>query len=173
MKGLLLGCLVAACTACAPRPALHAGPTSLSAREGRALLAAKRTRADGFERFWLRPRCRPGLIKWSAERSRAVNEAPPALLEVVRDEIGRLNRTPGEGEIVSLSVTVFEWKRRIFGLPPRVGYEIVGRDRAGQVLWLGQDRMVAPRNQALGLADTDEVLVAREIARKLRRELGR
>ena len=169
----VVGSIIAVSLGCTGPPVRHDGPSSLTERESVALLAAARRTAGGFERFWLRPACRPGLIKWAGERSRAVPAAPPALLELTRDEIGRLNRVQHEGETVFVTVTVFQWNRRMFGWSPRVGYEIVGRDRAGQVVWLGQDRMVVPRERALDLAETDERLVAREIGRKLRTELGR
>jgi hypothetical protein len=77
------------------------------------------------------------------------------------------------GETVFVSVAVFEWKKRWFGLAPRVGYEVVGRDRAGQIIWMGEDRMIAPRKLAAHAAEGDEVVVARELGRKLRAELGR
>jgi hypothetical protein len=161
------------CAACAGRAAFHDGPTGMNAREQRALLSASRTRRDGFERFWLRPNCRLGLIRWSEQHSQSVKEAPIGLLDMVRDEIGRVNRFTGDGEMVFVSVTVFRWQSRFFGRPPRVGYEVIGRDRAGQVIWLALDWMVAPREQATNLAESDELLVAREVGRKLRKELGR
>jgi hypothetical protein len=172
-RTVVVASMVAASVSCAGTPVFHDGPTGLNGRESRALLAAARGRPGGFERFWLRPGCRPGLIKWAGDRSHAVAQAPPALLGLIRDEIGRVNRLSRDGETAFLTITVFEWTRRMFGRPPRVGYEVVGRDRAGQVLWLGQERLVVPRERALDLAETDELLVAREIGRKLGAELGR
>jgi hypothetical protein len=166
MLALLLG-------ACAGANAFHDGPTGLDHREQRALLAATRGRPDGFARFWLRPRCRFGLVKWSEEKSRAVKAAPSGLLDLVRDEVGRVNRASGDGETVFVSVTVFHWERRWFGRSPLVGVEVVGRDRAGQVIWMGEDRLAVPRQKALNLAEPDELLLAREVGRKLKLELGR
>jgi hypothetical protein len=158
--------------ACAGPTTFHRGPTGLNDREQRALLAANRVRPDGFARFWRRPNCDFGLVKWSEERSLAVKQAPGNLLGLIRDEVGRVNRKPREGETVFVSVTVFEWETRFFGRPPHVGYEVIGRDRAGQIIWVAQDRITAPRETALNLAETDELLVAREVGRKLRVELG-
>ena len=169
----LLAGLVLLVTVCATTPTFHSGPTSLTEREKRAMLATARVRGDGFDRFWMRPRCRIGLIKWSEQRSQAAKEVPPILLDLVRDEVGRVNRGAHEGETVFVSVTVFEWNKRWFGRAPRVGYEVVGRDRAGQVMWMGEDRMVAPRKLAVHAAEGDEVVVARELGRRLRAELGR
>jgi hypothetical protein len=159
-------------SACATAPQFHSGPTSLSGPEQRAMLAAPRSEAGWFERFWLRPGCQLGVIKWSEERSQAVAAAPPGLLDLVRDELGRLNRKKRAGEVVYVSVTVFEWRNRIFGLAPRVGYEVIGRDRAGQIIWMAEDHMVAPRELAKTLVEGDDLVVAREVGRKTRMELG-
>jgi hypothetical protein len=173
MRPVLAACVAAALAACARPPMFHPGPTGLSAREQRALLAAGRGRPGGFERFWRRASCRPGLVKWSPAQPRSVADAPPTLAGVIREEIGRVNRGWHEGETVFVTVAVFEWERRLFGRGPRVGYELVGRDPAGQVVFLAEDRMASPRESAVNLAETDEILVAREIGRKLRKELGR
>src|SRR5687767_8751022 len=132
LRPVLLAGVALGLTACATTPTFRSGPTSLNDREKRAMLATARVRADGFERFWMRPGCRIGLIKWSEERSQAATVVPPTLLGLVRDEVGRANRGAHEGEPVFVSVVVFEWGRRWFGRAPRVGYEVVGRDRAGQ-----------------------------------------
>jgi hypothetical protein len=173
MRLLAMFASAAVLAGCATRTGVHAGPTGLSSREQQALLTASRVRPDGFERFWLRPNCRFGLVKWSDQRSQAVSEAPKELLQVVRDEFGRVNRNAGGGEEVYVSVVVFEWERRYFGRPPRAGYEILGRDRAGQIIWFAVDWLTAPRDLAQNLAEPDELLLAREMGRKLRAELGR
>ena len=134
--------------------------------------------ARGLASGWVRAvlvekGCRIGLIKWSEHQSQWVKEAPAGLLDLIRDEIGRVNRGEGDGETVFVSVTVFRWERGVFGRAPRVGYEVIVRDRAGQVIWLGLDRVVVPRERALNLAETDELLLAREVGRKLRAELRR
>ena len=170
-RAVLLG-VVTVAAACATTPQFHLGATSLDAREQRAMMAVGRGRADGFQRFWLRPKCQLGLVKWSVARTRAVPEAPVGLLDLIRDEVGRVNARPRGGEVVFVTVAVFAWERRWFGRAPRVGYEIVGRDRAGQVVWMGEDRLVVPRELALNLSEPDELLVAREIGRKLKAELG-
>jgi hypothetical protein len=111
-------------------------------------------------------------MKWSVDGSRTVPGAPADLLELIRDEVGRVNANPRRGEVVFVTVTVFEWERRFFGRAPRIGYEIVGRDRAGQIIWMGEDRFVAPRESALNLSEPDELLVAREVGRRTKTELG-
>ncbi|HEY0714066.1 MAG TPA: hypothetical protein VGF45_15405 [Polyangia bacterium] len=171
MRGALL--LLVIVSACANSASFHPGPTRLNGREQRALLAAKAGRPGGFERFWLRTNCQIGLVKWRADRSQAVKAAPAGLLDLIRDEVGRVNRKAAEGETVFVEITVFEWNRRWFGRPPRFGYEVVGRDRAGQILWLAEDRLVVPRDRAVTAADADELIAAREVGRKLLMELGR
>ena len=170
-RAVLLG-VAAVAAACASTARFHPGATSLDAREQRAMMAVGRGRPDGFQRFWLRPKCQPGLVKWSVARSRSVPDAPAGVLDLIRDEIGRVNARPRGGEVVFVTVAVFGWERRWFGRAPRIGYEIVGRDRAGQVVWMGEDSLVAPRESALNLSEPDELLVAREIGRKLKAELG-
>jgi hypothetical protein len=159
--------------ACASRAVFDDGPTGMNVREQGALLSAGGSRPDGFELFWLRKSCRIGLIKWSERQSKSVREAPAGLLDLIRDEIGRVNRGAVDGETVFVSVTVFCWERRFFGRSPRVGFEVIGRDRAGQVIWLALDRVVVPRERARNLAESDELLLAREVGRKLRAELRR
>jgi hypothetical protein len=164
--------LVIVC-ACANSASFHPGPTGLNGREQRALLATTRAQPGGFARFWLRKNCQLGLVKWRSDKSQAVKGAPPLLLDLIRDEVGRVNRKAADGETAYVEVTVYEWNRRWFGRPPRVGYEVVGRDRAGQILWLAEDRFAVPRDRAVTAADADELIVAREVGRKLVLELGR
>jgi hypothetical protein len=173
MKRLCLSASLAIVTgACAGTQTFHSGPTSLNPREQRAMLAISSTRAHGFARFWLRPKCRVGLVKWSAATSRSIPDAPKTALEHVRDEVGRLNEKPRTGEPVFVTVTIFAWQRRWFDPAPRVGYEVVGRDGAGQIIWMGEDTLVPLRELALDLTEPDDLLVARQVVRKLRLELG-
>jgi hypothetical protein len=158
---------------CAGKTTFHGGPTGLSPREQRALVAASRVRPEGFDRFWLRRSCPFGLVKWSEERSRSVEGSPAGVLDLIRDEVGRVNRGNVLGETVYVNVVVYMWRERWFGRGARVGYEIVGRDRAGQIIWLGEDRVSVVREKAANLAEGDEVLLAREVGRKLSAELGR
>jgi hypothetical protein len=121
MRGGVAALLTVFCGSCASGPGFHQRLTGMNVREQRALLSASRNRADGFERFWARPNCRFGLVKWSDQQSRSVEEAPGALLNLIRDEIGRVNRAVAEGEIVFVTVIVFRWQRRLFGRAPRGG----------------------------------------------------
>ena len=111
------------------------------------------------------------LIKWSEDRSSAVPAAPRTLLEAVRDEVGRLNRTPRKGEDVIVAVTVFTWDRTWMGRR-KVGVELAGRTRSGQLLWAGLASLRLSTQYASSAADGEDVLVARQLVDKLRKELG-
>jgi hypothetical protein len=157
---------------CASSATLHTGKTTLASRE-RAVLARSAVReSDGFRRSWRRRGVQIGLVKWDGDRSSSVAAAPRELLQAIRDEIGRLNRYQRAGEEVRLSVTVFEWRRAFFTGTPEVGYEVVGRDRAGQLLWMAEDVIHASSRLAVTLAEEHEQIVARELARRLKKELG-
>jgi hypothetical protein len=158
--------------ACASSSSFHEGPTALAPKERTALAATVRKQNGGFERFWRRPGVAIGIVKWSEDRSSAVPSAPLDLLQAIRDEVGRANRSNRAGEAVYVSVTVFGWKRSLFSRTLEVGYEVVGRDRVGQVLWMGEDMVRPTRDFALNLAESDQQIAAREIGRKLRKELG-
>jgi hypothetical protein len=160
-----------ALSSCASQ-SFHPGPTSLSSREQRALKASARARADGFERFWLRPGCELGLLKWAPSGSQTAPSTPPGTLDLIRDEVGRLNQQDRRGEEVFVTVVVFAWRERWFGRSPEVSVEVVGRDVKGQVLWLGEDTLVVQRSSARDLAESDPLLLARAVGQKLRRELG-
>jgi hypothetical protein len=156
---------------CASSSAFHEGRTALVAKEKTALLGARPKSDGGFQRFWRRPGVAIGVVKWSEETSSSVDGSPRDLLQAIRDELGRVNRVARTGEDVHVTVIVFRWKAGIFSSTPEVGYEVVGRDRAGQVLWMGEDVVHPSRSLAANLAEGDEAIVAREVGRKIRKEL--
>jgi hypothetical protein len=172
MRARLSATLLVAITSCASAQTFHGGPSSLSPQERPLLVALKPKRDAVMERFWKRDGLNIGLIKWSQDGSAAAPEAPAPLLELVRDELGRVNKDARVGEQVQLAVNIFAWRHRWFGRAPVVQYEVVGRDRAGQLLWVGQDTVQVPRGSAKSLAETDEQVTAREIARRIRKELS-
>jgi hypothetical protein len=157
---------------CASGPRFHEGPTALGATERALLLAAAPKRDGGVTRFWRKAGVRTGLIKWAAGTSRAPSGAPPEMLQAVRDELGRLNQTSRAGETTYVTVTVFRWERGFWSHVPEAGCEIAGRDGAGRALWIGEDTVRADPELAKTLADGEELIVARELVRKLRKELG-
>lgn len=168
---ILVGGL-AALAGCATTTSVPAGRSGLTPKEQKGLAVATLKKGVAYERFWRRPGVKVGLVKWAEERSYVVREAPPAVLEAIRDEVGRVNRNARPGEDVYVSVGVFQWRTRWFGRAPEVGVEVIGRDRAGQLLWVGTG-IVRPSSDApASLADTEETLVAREVARRLGKELG-
>jgi len=167
MRRWLVALLLPACAS----SGLHKGPTALVHTEKAALAGAPEKKDGGFGRFWPKAAVRGvGLLKWDV-RSTATAGAPAELLELIRDEVGRLNQKARAGEDVLVSVTVYRVERRFFG-GLEVGVEVVGRDSGGRLVWAG-DEVVRPKaEQARNLADTAEVIVAREVARKLGKELG-
>jgi hypothetical protein len=92
-------------------------------------------------------------------------------MEALRDEIGRLNQTPRQGEDVGVGVVVFFHDRRWFGRR-EIGIEVTGRKRSGELVWAGVARLSPSESYATSAADGEEILVARELATRLRKELG-
>lgn len=159
----------AACASASPLP--RNSQTVLSTQESKSL-AVVRPDSSGLERFWHRRGIALGMIKWDGAKSRVLPPAPAELLRALRDEAGRLNQTERTGEDVWLTINVYNWTTPLFGKAPRASIEVVGRDRAGQVVWLGQGRVPGDASFADSLADTPEQIVARETLKRLRRELN-
>jgi hypothetical protein len=158
---------------CASGPRFHEGPSALAVNERSTLVAApvKEDPAE-FRRCWRRPALRVGLLKWAEDKAEAVVAAPAGLLQAIRDEVGRLNQGARPGEEAYVTVTVFHWERGFFSRKATASYEVVGRDRAGRLLWVADDRLTASREEATSLLEGDEAVVARRVAGKLQRELG-
>jgi hypothetical protein len=164
--GLLAGCASGA--------ALHTGPSNLVAREKAALAQGKpRNGQRGFRRLWKSPTIKAwGLLKWDPDRSSAVPSVPAGLLQAIRDDLGRLNQQVATGESLSLVVTVYAYDRGGWLSPPSAAYELVARNPAGQVVWCAEDEVSAPPELAKTLADPSELILAREVGRKVRLEFG-
>jgi hypothetical protein len=160
---------LAGCATSTPPTAVRTGLTDTELQTVRRAAASR----DGsFDRFWrARQGARPGLLKWSEAHSSAVPVAPPALLEIVRDELGRLNAVSRSGADVQVGVTIFRCERRWFGRR-EIGIEVAGRSGEGALVWAGVVTLSPSSAFARTAADSDEVLVARELVARLRRELG-
>ena len=164
--GLLAGCASGA--------ALHTGPSNLAAREKAALAEGRpRNGQRGFRRLWKSQSIKPwGLLKWDPDHSSAVPSAPPGLLQAIRDDLGRLNQRVATGDSLSQVVTVYGYDREGWVSPPSAAYELVARNAGGQVVWCAEDEVSAAPELAKTLADAPELILAREIGRKVRVEFG-
>ncbi len=156
---------------CAPA-IFHEGRTSLAPAE-RIYLAPRPGAPRGvFARFWHAPRPLPlGLVRWDESKSFAVRDTPGDLLQAIRDEVGRLNQDGRTGEDIALAVTVYRFTKGGFLNPPAAYCELVARDVGGQVVWASDDKIEAAPKLAKTLVDPPSAIIAREILRKLRRQL--
>jgi hypothetical protein len=163
---LLLGATLCAGT-------FHEGKTQLTAEE-QALVLKGEQRTEGFERTWRAPEFHGKwhLLKWDPDHSWAVPEAPADLLDRVREEIGRVNQTPGTGEDLTLSVTVFRYKRGGFLTNPVGHFELVARDPKGRPVWTALDQVKSSQSLAESMADSDSLIMGRELHRKIRQTFG-
>lgn len=148
----------------------HEGKTQLSPEE-QALVLQGEQRHDGFERVWRAPEAQGpwGLLKWDPDHSWAVSEAPSDLLDRVREEIGQINQKPGKGEDLSLTVTVYRYKRPGFLTNPVGYFELVARDTKGRAVWMALDQVKSSQSLAESMADSDSLIMGRELHRKLRK----
>jgi hypothetical protein len=167
-----LGGLVAA--GCASTSRLHDGRTALAAPETAAVVSgANKGSGEGFRRLWKSSGFKPWrFLKWDQERSSAEPGAPAALLQALRDEIGRLNQRPANGDDLLLTVTVYLYRGGGWFSQPKAHYELVARNQAGKAVWVADDEVVARSELARSLADPEEAVVAREIARRIRQAFG-
>jgi hypothetical protein len=170
VKWLVMAVLLGAAS-CAPA-IFHGGRTSLAPAE-RTYLAPREGATSGiFSRFWQAPGSPSwGLIHWDENKSFTVREAPRELLQAIRDEVGRLNQEARAGEDSTLAVTVYRFTKGGFWNPPTAYCELVARDVRGQVVWAVDDMIEAAPRLARTLADPPSAIIAREILRKLRRQL--
>jgi hypothetical protein len=167
-----IGGVVAA--GCATSSTLHQGKTALAPPETAAVIArSEKVNADGFRRLWKSPVLKPWrLLKWDAERSSVAPGTPATLLQTVRDEIGRVNQRPASGEDLLLTVTVYVYRGGGWFSDPKAHYELVARSQDGKAMWVADDEIVARSALARSLVDPEEIVIAREIARKLRHAFG-
>lgn len=160
-------------------PALLAATLSASTfHEGRTQLTpeetAKVVQAQGstgpFEKLWKAPGFDGtwGLLKWDTDHSWAVADAPPDLLDQVREEVGQVNQQSRKGEDLTLAVTVYRFKKQGFLTNPVGYFELVARNREGQAVWIALDQVKSTQSLATSLADSDSQIMARELRCKLR-----
>ncbi len=163
-----LGGIVAA--SCATAPRLHPGRTALAGPETAAVAAhVENGPGDGFRRLWRSPTLKPWrLLKWDQDHSTAVPGSPAMLLQVIREEVGRLNQRPTTGDDLLLTCTVYLYRGGGWFSDPKAHYELVARNQSGNAVWVADDEISAGPELARSLADPEEVLIAREIARKIR-----
>ena len=147
----------------------HDGKTQLSTEEQSLLLQGEQGK-DGFERVWRAPEFNGKwhLLKWDTDHAWAVPEAPSDLLDRVREEVGRVNQTPGAGEDLTLTVTVFRYKRSGFLTNPVGHFELVARDPKGRAVWMALDQVKSSQSLAESLADSDSLIMGRELHRRIR-----
>jgi len=174
MRGLSFTALAAiTVSACASSGTLHNGPTALHPEETTVVARSTERSAGGFRRVWRAPGLKPfGLIKWDQDRSVAAPPAPADLLQVMRDELGRVNQRRAKGDDVVLTVTVYAYDAGGWFSQPSAHYELVARNKKGQAVWAVDDEIAVRRDLALTLVDSDEVLLARELVTKIRQEFG-
>lgn len=167
-----LGGLMAA--GCATTQGLHEGRTALAVPEATVVSAhAEEGTGNGFRRLWRSPTLKPWrLLKWDQEHSTVAPGASPALLQTIRDEVGRLNQRAAGGDDLLLTVTVYLYRGGGWFSDPRAHYELVARNQAGKAVWVADDEIVARPELARSLADPDEVLIARELTRKIQQAFG-
>jgi hypothetical protein len=159
---------------CAASSTLHQGSTALAPPESAAVIArSEKGDTDGFRRLWKSPVLKSWrLLKWDAERSSVAPGAPTALLQTLRDEIGRVNQRPTSGEDLLLTVTVYVYRGGGWFSDPKAHYELVARSQDGKAMWVADDDIVAHAGLARSLVDAEETIISREIARKIRQAFG-
>jgi hypothetical protein len=165
------GVLVASC---ATASRLHDGQTALASTESAAAAAgAQKGGGEGFRRLWRSPNVKPWrLLKWDQDHSSAAPGSPPTLLQSIREEVGRLNQRPATGDDLLLTCTVYVYRGGGWFSDPKAHYELVARNQAGKALWVADDEVVARPDLARGLADPEDAIIAREIARRIRQAFG-
>jgi hypothetical protein len=172
-RALVIAVVTLAAASCATTGTIHGGRTALAPQEAAALAQAKEKTDAGFRRLWKSAALKNlGLLKWDQDHSGAAPGAPPALLQNIRDELGRLNQRPAKGEDLTLTVTVYGYHRGGWFSDPTAAYELVARDRKGRAVWVADDEVVGRPELAQTLVDSEEGVLAREITRKVRQEFG-
>ena len=147
----------------------HEGRTQLSPEERGKIVQVKEAggpfqqlwKAPGFDGDW-------GLLKWDPDHSWAVADAPKDLLHLVREEVGQVNQEARQGENLSLTVTVYRFRKQGFLTNPVGYFELVARNQEGKAIWIALDRVKSTQSLANSLADSDSQIMARELRRKIR-----
>jgi hypothetical protein len=167
-KTLFLALAVAGCGT----SAVPAGPATLLGATERSLLRSG-AQAARFIRFWrLDPAPPVGIMRWDGERSSAAAAVPDELLQLIRDELGRVNQTERQGEPVRVAVRLEAFRSASFWRSPSLRYEITGRTLAGTLLWAAEDEVRSRDSGRSSLADSDDLVLARGVVGKLRAALG-
>jgi hypothetical protein len=137
------------------------------------LLAKSKEKDDGgFRRVWRSPELRTwGFIKWDVDQSSAAAEAPRDLLQAAREEVGRLNQDVSPGPDLRLAVNVYRFRRGGLFRKSAASCELVVRDDRGRLMWAANGQVDANPAVERSLADTEAVLIARELVRKIRVDL--
>ncbi len=150
----------------------HPGKTLLT-KEEQAPVVALQEKPEGFSKLWKSADLKGWhLLKWDADHSTAVPDAPSDLLDRIHEEVSRINEKPGEGEDLLLSVNIFKFKKQGFLTNPVAFFEIVVRDKSGKVMWAAIDKVKSTQELAQSLADTDAQIIGREILGKIRKDFS-
>lgn len=150
----------------------HEGKTVLSGDEKAAVLKIKEKKT-GFTIAWKNPDLKEfGLLKWNNEASCAVTDAPPELLDAIRDNIGKLNQKDRKGEPLSVAVNVYRFKKQGFMTNPVAFFEIVARTKDGKTAWIVLDQVKPTQELAESMADSNSAIIGREVYRKMREEFN-
>lgn len=151
----------------------HEGKTALNAEEKAAVVKIQAKENTGFAVAWKNPEVKEfGLMKWDPDSSYAATDAPPELLDSIRDNLGKLNQKDRKGDPVTLTVTVYKFKKQGLLSNPVAYFEIVARTKDGKAAWILLDQVKTSQALAQSLADTDSAIIGREIYRKMREEFN-
>jgi len=147
---------------------------SLLTKEEQSPVGVLQEKTEGFSILWKSPDLKGWhLLKWDADHSAAVPDAPSDLLDRIHEEVSRINQKPGEGEDLFLSVNVYKFKKQGFLTNPVAFFEVVARDKAGKMMWAAIDKVKSTQELAQSLADTDAQIVGREILKRIRVDFTR
>lgn len=151
----------------------HEGKSALTAEEKASVLNIKEKDGSGFSTFWRNPEVKEfGLLKFDADSSYSIPDAPQDLLDSIRDNIGKLNQKTRPGDPLTITVTVFKFKKQGFLTNPVAFFEIVARTKDGKPAWIAIDRVKSTQELAQSLADSDSAIIGREVFRKMREEFN-
>jgi hypothetical protein len=142
--------------------------SQLPAAEQHLLRTSKGT--GGFQRLW---RLAPGfpalgLVKWDSDRAAGNQSGRATFLDLIREELGRVNQAGRQGEEARVSVTLLGFERRGVRRRLTLRYEFVGRTRSGTLLWAAYDELEPSEEFRSSAADDEELLLARAITAKFR-----
>jgi hypothetical protein len=151
----------------------YTGRGSLLPQVEQRLLRAARS-DGGFQRLWRLDPGFPalGLVKWDSDGAAGNQTSEAPFVELIREELGRVNQAGRRGEEARVSVTLLGFERRGLRRRLTLRYELVGRTTAGTLLWAAYDEIEPSEELRLSAADDDELLLARAITAKFRAAFG-